>query len=108
MSVERPDAYLLEECPVLLWSKIQESIAQSLEAAGLCEVGWEAYIPDDILYYVLPSLISLMVSVDVKHHVYLRTYLLRSSVTNQNIRDITSQPVNGFSGVARAKDRAKD
>ncbi len=99
MSVERPDAYLLEECPVLLWSKIRESMAQSLEAAGLCGVGWEAYIPDDILYYVLPSLISLMVSVDVKHHVYLRTYLLRSSVTNQNIRDITSQPVNGFRGL---------
>ena len=84
---------------MLQWSKIWESMAQSLEAAGLRGVGWEVYIPDDILYYVLPSLISLMVSVDVKHHVYLRTYLLRSSVTNQNIRDITSQPVNGFRGL---------
>ena len=46
------DTYLLEGCSVLQWSKIRESMAQSLEAAGLRGVGWEAYIPDDILHYL--------------------------------------------------------
>jgi len=38
--------------------------------------------------------------VHTRRHTLLLGRSARSSLTNQNIHDITSQPVNGFSGVA--------
>ena len=86
-----PERLFIIQCKRMFGASVEQNLGEHGAITGSRRAAW-----------------SRVGGVHTRRHTLLLGRSARSSLTNQNIHDITSQPVNGFSGVANQKKKKKN